>query len=108
MSPGRIIRKKLLFCFLVLLPGVIALTPLSWVTPGQDEVEPFTFCLITNLTGYHCPGCGLTRAVFCVMHGKFSDAWAYNRLIVIVFPLIAGLWIAWLAKLGRELRKQTK
>lgn len=92
-----------LLALLAFLPFGIALAPLGWVMPEPGEQNPFTFCLFTNLTGYHCPGCGMTRAVFCFLHGRFADAWEANRLVVVVFPLLAWLWGGWLVRLGRKL-----
>ena len=46
-------------------------------------------CLIKNTLGTDCPGCGMTRALSSVMHGDFTGAFHYNRLVVIVFPLLA-------------------
>lgn len=91
------------FGLLLLLPAGIAVAPLAWVMPAPDDPNPFTLCLFTNLTGYHCPGCGMTRAVFCVLHGELAEAWACNRLVVVVFPLLAWLWAAWAWKLGRKI-----
>ncbi len=93
---------------LLLLPVGIAVAPLAWVMPAPGETEPFTFCLFTNLTGHHCPGCGMTRAVFCVLHGEFARAWACNRLVVVVFPLLVWFWGAWVLKLKRKYFRTTR
>lgn len=51
-------------------------------------------------------GCGMTRSVMRVMHFRFSEAWAFNRLIVVVFPVLVYLWIDWVLKAIKELRTQ--
>ena len=44
-------------------------------------------CVFKNLLGIECPGCGMTRAFSCIMHGDLIAAVSYNRLVIIVFPL---------------------
>lgn len=40
-----------------------------------------TLCPFAILTGFPCPGCGLTRAGFCLLRGQFSAAWELHPLI---------------------------
>lgn len=35
-------------------------------------------CLLKALTGYDCPGCGAQRALHALLHGRLSEAAAYN------------------------------
>lgn len=37
-----------------------------------------TPCWFYNLTHIPCPGCGLTRAFFCISHGHWGQAWRLN------------------------------
>jgi hypothetical protein len=46
-----------------------------------------TVCVFKNLMGIECPGCGMTRAFSCILHGDLISAISYNRLAVVVFPL---------------------
>ena len=48
-------------------------------------------CLFTRLSGYHCPGCGMTRACMHMIHFDFVGAWQYNKMSYIVFPILCGL-----------------
>ena len=50
------------------------------------------FCPMLILTGFPCPGCGMTRALFLVLTGHFSSAWKLQ-------PLIWG-WILLAAAFG--------
>lgn len=47
-------------------------------------------CPIKFLTGFPCPGCGMTRAGFALLRFDFAQAFKYNPLIFI-FPII--VWI---------------
>jgi len=57
-------------------------------------------CGFQRLTGYHCPGCGGTRAVHALLHGRFGESFYYNPLVLpmLVIALSAGARWAWLAR----------
>jgi len=38
---------------------------------------------------WHCPACGLTRAVYCLMRFDFLNAFYYHACFVILLPIIA-------------------
>ncbi len=44
-----------------------------------------TFCIHKNLLQFDCPGCGMTRALNCFMHGQFRQAFTFN---IGIAPLI--------------------
>ena len=35
----------------------------------------YSLCPMVIMTGFPCPGCGLTRAMFMVLRGDFAGAW---------------------------------
>jgi hypothetical protein len=45
-------------------------------------------CPFYAVTGWQCPGCGATRALYSLLHGNLTAAWAYNSLFVAVLPLL--------------------
>jgi len=45
-------------------------------------------CLFRRWWGIECWGCGMTRALSCALHGQLAAAFAYNRGVVVVFPLL--------------------
>lgn len=49
------------------------------------------FCPLVILTGFPCPGCGMTRAFLFVLTGQFSRAWKMNPLVYgwVIFFLYA-------------------
>ncbi|HTU23992.1 MAG TPA: DUF2752 domain-containing protein [Pirellulales bacterium] len=62
------------------------------VDPAESHVYPR--CLLHELTGLNCPGCGSTRAVHALLHGDLAGALGYNALFTLVLPL-AGGWVTW-------------
>ena len=46
-------------------------------------------CTIHKITGYYCPGCGMTRAVFLLLHGQIRDALRENAAVL----SLALFWI---------------
>jgi len=71
----------------ILLPLAFIVVPTSWIESRRS------ICLIRTLFGVSCPGCGMTRAISCIFHGHFKRAFQYNKLIVIVFPLLCHAWL---------------
>lgn len=47
-----------------------------------------TICPFAILTGFACPGCGLTRAAGALLTGHFEMAWKYNPTIYLWMALI--------------------
>ena len=52
-------------------------------------------CLFYEITGYYCPGCGITRVLFSLLKLDFYQAFRYNPLIFILI-IITGIY--WLVK----------
>jgi Protein of unknown function (DUF2752) len=72
--------------FYILFPIVFFLIPTSWL-----EKHP-PICLYSAVFGVRCPGCGMSRAMSCAVHGNLKKALHYNKLVVIVLPLLAYEW----------------
>lgn len=45
-------------------------------------------CLIKTLTGFECPGCGITRALQSLLRGDFNHAWQHNPLLFFILPAV--------------------
>ena len=43
-------------------------------------------CLFHRITGLDCAGCGMTRAAHAALHGRWSEAFRYNPLGMILLP----------------------
>ena len=59
------------------------------VDPNRHAVYPQ--CLLYNATGIYCAGCGATRAVYALLHGRILEAVHDNALFIGVLPLIVYL-----------------
>lgn len=55
------------------------------------------------MTGFPCPGCGLTRAMFMVLRGDFAGAWKMHPFIYGVIILVG-----WFGVRRYIQRKETK
>jgi len=66
--------------------------------PKKYLGDTYPVCLYRITLGKKCLGCGTTRAIWSVLHFNFKEAVEYNKLIVIIFPLLAGCCISWIIK----------
>lgn len=90
-------RLALLFC---------ALAAFCLIAPEKISRGP-DLCLWRNLFHLHaCPSCGSTRALAAFFHGRFLDALAYNRNVILTGPglvaLTAGDLVRAMRKWGRS------
>jgi hypothetical protein len=70
-------------CGLLLALVLIYRTP-----PEQNRFAPP--CLFHQMTGLHCPGCGGTRAMHALLHGRVGEAAGKNVLLIAALPFIAA------------------
>jgi hypothetical protein len=56
------------------------------VDPSRHAVYPQ--CLLYNATGIYCAGCGATRAMYALLHGRVLEALHDNALFVATLPLL--------------------
>lgn len=80
---------------IVLVPFVLVFLPVNFFDQGP------TICISKLITDVDCPGCGITRAVQHCIHLDFKTAWNYNKMFVLVVPLLSMLYI-------QEVRKSWK
>jgi len=68
--------------------------------PAEPSVR---FCGFHWLTGRDCPFCGLTRALFALAKGRWSQAIHFNALSPLGFTMLFALILdaAWLTRLWR-------
>lgn len=81
-------KNRLLWAFALLLPGAyIALA----IFAGDQ-----TPCGFANLTGWPCPGCGMTRALQALMRGDLAAAHRQHPLVLLLLGegLVVGVMLA--------------
>ena len=93
---------RLLFQFCRVLLYAIAVALFLLIPTTFFETYPL--CLIYLTTGLTCPTCGMTRAFSCVFHGRFLDAWGYNPLVALFFPLFCAFVVTDLVSFCIRLR----
>ena len=68
-------------------------------------------CVFKLITGFQCPGCGVSRMCFCMLLFDFPGAFQANPLIFCMLPLIAltaGRMIYVYVRYGRKREKLTQ
>lgn len=66
------------------LLGCLALLYLKVWLPYTGWSIP---CLFHELTGFYCPGCGMTRLTLALLQGNVYQAFRYNMLFFFLVPL---------------------
>jgi hypothetical protein len=87
LSENKRLGKIVLSIGILLIPVALYFIPVEWLNSHHS------ICLFKNLTGNECYGCGMTRAILSSIHLHFGNAFHYNKLFVIVLPIIIYLWI---------------
>jgi hypothetical protein len=82
VSPDSVLRFVVLAVLvLVFTSGIFQ----RWY--GEDLIDhlpTFTLCPFHVVTGYPCPGCGMTRAMICVGQLRFWEAMAFNPFSILL------------------------
>lgn len=97
MSEGQV-SHRLRPARALILAGVLAcgLAASIWLASQGVGSLPVR-CVLHDVTGLHCPGCGMTRATYAAMHGEFGRAFRFNPLGVLLLPvallaMAPGVW----------------
>ena len=69
-----------------------------WFIDFNRSNEDFTFCMIKNLFGYNCYGCGFLRGASAALHFQFDRMVELNSLNLITVPLATYLYFKFLKK----------
>lgn len=84
MSKSNILLLRMLFW--VGVPIILLLLPKDFFDDGPPLCPSMIFL------GEECPGCGMTRACMYLIHFDFTEAYFYNALCFVVFPILAFAW----------------
>lgn len=96
MEAARAIsRTRFYGVLLVMLAASYAWIGYNGIVRAQGA-EGISICIVRNITGVPCPGCGTTRSVMHVLHGDMQDALMSNPLglFAVVALAVLPLWIA--------------
>ena len=75
----------------ILLAALLVIGYFYVINPG--ETGPGVGCFTYKVFGVYCAGCGLTRQLHHLLHGDFALAFSYNVLGIIIWPLLALVYI---------------
>lgn len=71
-------KSKNIFILIIFLIGLYGYVFLN---------EKFSFsipCVFKKITGYFCPGCGITRMLFSILKLDFYQAFRFNPLVFVL------------------------
>ena len=54
-------------------------------------------CLFREVTGYLCPGCGVTRMCLSLLQLDLAAAFSYNPALFLLTPIFAVIFVPYLA-----------
>lgn len=89
-------RTKLLVFLYIVFPIVLFMVPLDWL-----QKQP-TICFVKNIFGVNCFGCGITKAVISGVQLNFTKAFEYNKMVIIVLPMLMYVWFNHLKSLVQK------
>jgi Protein of unknown function (DUF2752) len=86
LAPSRrrlYLAHALVATAILLCAGLVAYPP--------DRTAFYPLCPAYQYFGIFCPGCGATRALAALLHGRCADAMRLNAFFVLLLPaLLAG------------------
>lgn len=90
---GQILKKNRKYrIMLVLCSGLILAAAAAFFHFYSGFPIPLV-CAWYEITGLYCPGCGAGRACRAILQFHFVEAFCYNPVFVLLFPLF-GLYFA--------------
>ncbi len=101
MNPRSNFRKYwhyVRIAFWIIVPVILLVLPADFFDQGQS------ICLSILLFKQECYACGLTRALMHLIHFEFAEAYYFNILAFIVFPLLAYQWFLWFRQDWKKLK----
>ncbi len=72
---------------LLLIPIVLMLLSADYFDNGHS------ICLSKSLANMECYACGMTRSIMHLIHGEILAGWHFNKLGILVLPLLVLFWM---------------
>ncbi len=88
--------KKFIVITLLLISYLLISSYLNFYIP----------CPIKTLTGFYCPGCGITRMLLALLQLDIYKAFRYNPVVFIMLPIGLYLYIDNLIRKDKSLYKK--
>jgi hypothetical protein len=79
-------------------------TATAYVYAVEPAGGAYPHCLFYQATGYYCAGCGATRALHALLHGRVLEALHDNVLFVALLPVALTLALKYAVPAWRENR----
>ena len=84
--------------------GLLLLIPiLVWFVNYNANDNDFSFCLIKNIFGIKCYGCGLIRGISALLHLKFHRIYELNKINLISIPILIYLYLSSIIELFKKI-----
>lgn len=81
-------KKRLINIFLILIICLFIFIVYFYL----NSIFGFSIpCYFHEITGYYCPGCGITRCLFSLLKLDLYKAFMYNQLVFILLPFLLFL-----------------
>ena len=85
---------------ILIVPIILIILPANYFDTGQ------TVCLSKLFLHIDCPGCGITRAIQHALHLEFKTAYHFNKLVIIVLPLLTYLYFTQLSIFIKQIKNK--
>lgn len=88
---------------------MIAAALLLWAVMKYTSLRPlrlFGPCMVHLLTGFYCPGCGGTRAVYALLQGQFVRSLVLHPIVP--YTAVIGGWFMFSQTVERLSRGRLK
>jgi hypothetical protein len=59
-----------------------------------EQYDFYPQCPVFRYLHVYCPGCGATRALAALLHGRIAEALHYNTLVVMLIPVLLAYFAA--------------
>lgn len=76
----------------MMLIGIIGILYIYFFNHFKIKVP----CIFHEITGFYCPGCGMTRCLNALLHFDFYQAFRYNMLMILLIPFFTIYLCGWI------------
>ena len=76
--------------------GLVAAAAIIATHDPSAAGSRYPACVFHQMTGLWCPGCGVTRGTYQLLHGHLGAALGYNVFTPLALAAIVVAWFAWL------------